>query len=130
MRDDISHSLTLINPHIHIGSFDRPNLFYGVKCIVSGQEFIKDLTIEVLKRCDTAESTIIYCATIRDAVKVYKYSHQLIPTFILYSSLIFYTNHFLTLFDSQVQEALSSAGVKTGLYHGKMEKNDRAQSHV
>lgn len=69
MRDDIKNSLDLYNPFVYIGSFDRPNLFYGVKLFKSGssrQSCILEMLHDVPIRVSSHESTIIYCATIRD----------------------------------------------------------------
>ncbi|KAL6657204.1 hypothetical protein ACP70R_004984 [Stipagrostis hirtigluma subsp. patula] len=70
VRGDISTSLTLYNPHIVVGSFDRPNLFYGVKSC-NRSSFINELVEDVSKNCAKGESTIIYCTTIRDTEQVH-----------------------------------------------------------
>ncbi|GJN33444.1 hypothetical protein PR202_gb22044 [Eleusine coracana subsp. coracana] len=88
VRGDICNSLSLINPHIMIGSFDRPNLFYGVKSCNRSLSFIDELLKDVSKRNSEGESTIIYCTTIKDT--------------------------------QQVHEALVTAGIKSGIYHGQM----------
>jgi len=69
VREDICKSLILRKPFVFIGSFDRPNLFYGVKLIRSGtcsNEAIAELIRDVPRRVSARESTIIYCITIRD----------------------------------------------------------------
>ncbi|KAF8750044.1 hypothetical protein HU200_012513 [Digitaria exilis] len=71
VRADIIESLKLLDPHIHIGSFDRPNLFYGAKCCERSVDFINQLKQDVTKSCESSESTIVYCATVRDAEKIH-----------------------------------------------------------
>ncbi|XP_050908060.1 MDIS1-interacting receptor like kinase 2 [Lathyrus oleraceus] len=46
---DITNSLKLNNPYIAFGSFDRPNLFYGVKQFNRRQYFIDELMEEISK---------------------------------------------------------------------------------
>lgn len=72
VREDIKESLILHEPFTYIGSFDRPNLFYGVKLIKPGShldESILDMLKHVPPRVSSRESTIIYCATIRHTEK-------------------------------------------------------------
>ncbi|KAL4573577.1 hypothetical protein LXL04_020387 [Taraxacum kok-saghyz] len=45
VRNDIIGSLMMKNPRIAIGSFDRKNLYYGVKSINRGVSFIVNLTL-------------------------------------------------------------------------------------
>lgn len=97
VRRDISTSLVLHNPHIVVGSFDRHNLFYGVKSFNRSLSFISELVNDVSKRSAMGESTIIYCTTIRDT--------------------------------EQVHEALVTAGIMCGIYHGQMGSRDREESH-
>jgi hypothetical protein len=69
VRGDIHESLVLHNPFIYIGSFDRPNLFYGVKLIKSRSsklQTILEMLRDVPRRVESRESTIIYCVTIKD----------------------------------------------------------------
>jgi hypothetical protein len=69
VRGDIHESLVLHNPFIYIGSFDRPNLFYGVKLIKprsSKLQTILEMLRDVPCRVESRESTIIYCVTIKD----------------------------------------------------------------
>ncbi|KAL5715685.1 DNA helicase [Ranunculus cassubicifolius] len=57
------------DPLITIGSFDRPNLFYGVK---SGLPPIHELVGEISKYLSSAGSTIIYCTTVKDTKQIFK----------------------------------------------------------
>ncbi|RLM87531.1 hypothetical protein C2845_PM04G34160 [Panicum miliaceum] len=97
VRRDISTSLVLCNPHVVVGSFDRHNLFYGVKSCNRSISFINELVKDVSKRSAVGESTIVYCTTIRET--------------------------------EQVHEALVTAGIKSGIYHGKMGSRAREESH-
>ncbi|XP_051213624.1 uncharacterized protein [Lolium perenne] len=72
VRGDIATSLNLCNPHVAIGSFDRPNLFYGVKSCNRSMSFISELVKDVSKTCTVGGSTIIYCTTIRDTEQVHE----------------------------------------------------------
>ncbi|EEC82697.1 hypothetical protein OsI_27361 [Oryza sativa Indica Group] len=72
VRGDIATSLTLRNPHIVVGSFDRPNLFYGVKSCNRSMAFINELVKDVSKNCTVGGSTIIYCTTIRETEQVHE----------------------------------------------------------
>ncbi|EMS51059.1 ATP-dependent DNA helicase recQ [Triticum urartu] len=72
VRGDIANSLNLSNPHVAIGSFDRPNLFYGVKSYNRSMSFISELVKDVSKNCTVGGSTIIYCTTIRDTEQVHE----------------------------------------------------------
>jgi ATP-dependent DNA helicase RecQ len=53
-----------------VGSFDHPNLFYGAKCCDGSKQLINELLLEMAERHNEGSSTIIYCATVRDAVEV------------------------------------------------------------
>uniref|UniRef100_A0A0D9X300 ATP-dependent DNA helicase n=1 Tax=Leersia perrieri TaxID=77586 RepID=A0A0D9X300_9ORYZ len=97
VRGDIATSLALHNPHIVVGSFDRPNLFYGVKSCNRSMAFMNELVENVSKNCTVGGSTIIYCTTIRET--------------------------------EQVHEALVAAGIKSGIYHGRMGNKAREESH-
>jgi superfamily II DNA/RNA helicase len=66
------------------------------------------------------ESTIVYCATIRDAVDVCIH--------IVICQLLFL--FFLTLMFLQVQKILLAQGTKAALYHGKMGQKERTDSHM
>lgn len=58
------------DPYIAIGSFDRPNLFYGVKCLSRSMSFVDELVAEVSKYSSSTGSTIIYCTTVKDTEQV------------------------------------------------------------
>lgn len=68
---DIVNSLKMENPYVKIGSFDRGNLFYGVKSFNRSQSFVEELVQEVSKFVRTDGSTIIYCTTIKDVDQVH-----------------------------------------------------------
>ncbi|PRQ34889.1 putative DNA helicase [Rosa chinensis] len=68
---DIVNSLKMKNPYYRIGSFDRGNLFYGVKLFNRTQSFVHELAQEVSKFVHTDGSTIIYCTTIKDVYQVF-----------------------------------------------------------
>jgi ATP-dependent DNA helicase RecQ len=70
VQQDICCSLGLKNPFLHVGSFDRPNLFYGAKCCENSKHFLDELNLHMSDRRKAEESTIVYCATIRDAEDV------------------------------------------------------------
>ncbi|XP_014519054.1 uncharacterized protein LOC106776193 [Vigna radiata var. radiata] len=72
VRFEIISSLKMDNPYVTIGSFDRTNLFYGVKPLNRGQSFIDELVWEISKEVATGGSTIIYCTTIKDVEQVFK----------------------------------------------------------
>jgi ATP-dependent DNA helicase RecQ len=74
VRKDISTSLVLRNPHVVVGSFDRHNLFYGVKLCNRSISFVGELVKDVSKRSAVGESTIIYCTTIRETEQVCEFS--------------------------------------------------------
>ncbi|CAL5061003.1 unnamed protein product [Urochloa decumbens] len=97
VQRDISTSLVLRSPHVVVGSFDRHNLFYGVKSCNRSISFVGELVKDVSKRSAVGESTIIYCTTIRET--------------------------------EQVHEALVTAGIKSGIYHGQMGSRAREESH-
>jgi hypothetical protein len=84
VRQDISHSLSLVDPFVHVGSFDRPNLFYGAKCCDSSNQFMNELTLHMREATIAEHSTIVYCATVRDAedVSSYIYIHIYIHIYI------------------------------------------------
>ena len=71
MRKDIISSLKMRDPYVSIGSFDRKNLFYGVKSFNRGQSSVDELVKEVTKFAANADSTIIYCTIIKDAEQVH-----------------------------------------------------------
>lgn len=70
VRIDIISSLKLKDPHVAVGSFDRKNLFYGVKTFNRGSSFVDDLMGEISKFVADAGSVIIYCTTIKDVEQV------------------------------------------------------------
>ncbi|KAK8942458.1 hypothetical protein KSP39_PZI008817 [Platanthera zijinensis] len=66
VQNDIVHSLKMSDPYISIGSFDRENLFYGVKLCHRSQSFLDELVKEVSKYNVSGDSVIIYCTTVKD----------------------------------------------------------------
>ncbi|KAG5512705.1 hypothetical protein RHGRI_038886 [Rhododendron griersonianum] len=72
VRKDIMNSLKMRDPCVTIGSFDRKNLFYGVKSFSRGALFVDELVGEVSKCVATAGSTIIYCTTIKDVQQIFE----------------------------------------------------------
>ncbi|KAH9308956.1 hypothetical protein KI387_036867, partial [Taxus chinensis] len=69
---DIMQSLKLVNPYKVIGSFDRPNLYYGVKTLNRTAAFREELAHEIAKDIKGGGSTIVYCATIKDTEEVFE----------------------------------------------------------
>ncbi|KAK7290316.1 hypothetical protein RIF29_04638 [Crotalaria pallida] len=72
VRFDIISSLKMNNPYVSVGSFDRTNLFYGVKLFNRGQSFVDELVQEISKELPSGGSTIIYCTTIKDVEQISK----------------------------------------------------------
>ncbi|KAG2672760.1 hypothetical protein I3760_13G057900 [Carya illinoinensis] len=72
VRIDIISSLKLKDPYVAIGSFDRRNLFYGVKSFNRGQLFINELVREISKFVALSGSTIVYCTTIKDVEQIFR----------------------------------------------------------
>ncbi|KAJ0979160.1 hypothetical protein J5N97_014634 [Dioscorea zingiberensis] len=70
VQKDIVCSLKMKDTYIAIGSFDRPNLFYGVKCSSRSMSFVDELVVEVSKYISSAGSTIIYCTTVKDTEQI------------------------------------------------------------
>lgn len=70
VQNDIVHSLQMNDPYIAIGSFDRQNLFYGVKTLNRSLAFLDELVTEVSKYSKMGGSTIIYCTTIKDSEQI------------------------------------------------------------
>ncbi|OAY23976.1 ATP-dependent DNA helicase RecQ [Manihot esculenta] len=97
VRTDVINSLRMNDPYVAIGSFDRENLFYGVKHFNRGTLFVNELVQEISKFAGNGGSTIIYCTTIKDV--------------------------------EQIFESLQEAGIKAGMYHGKMSSKAREESH-
>ncbi|KAL6646868.1 hypothetical protein ACP70R_015562 [Stipagrostis hirtigluma subsp. patula] len=71
VRDDIICSLKLHNPTVSIGTFDRPNLFYGVKLCDRSDAAMSDFVDDVLTKSSAGGSTIVYCTTVRDTEQVH-----------------------------------------------------------
>ncbi|KAF9670983.1 hypothetical protein SADUNF_Sadunf13G0125900 [Salix dunnii] len=69
---DIINSLKMNNPYVAVGSFDRKNLFYGVKHFNRSLPFVDELVQEISKYARKAGSTIIYCTTIKDVEQIHK----------------------------------------------------------
>ena len=76
VRFDIINSLKMKNPYVMVGSFDRSNLFYGVKRFNRGQSFVDKLVQEISKEVANGGSTIIYCTTIKDVEQVICYIYD------------------------------------------------------
>ncbi|GER31514.1 ATP-dependent DNA helicase recQ [Striga asiatica] len=72
VRDDITKSLKMKIPHVTIGSFDRPNLFYSVKSFDRGNAFMNELVKEISTCIDKGGSTIIYCTTVKDVEEIFR----------------------------------------------------------
>ncbi len=71
VRIDIINSLRMNDPYVAIGSFDRKNLFYGVKHFNRGTLFMDELVQEISKFAGNGGSTIVYCTTIKDVEQVH-----------------------------------------------------------
>ncbi|KAJ4829824.1 hypothetical protein Tsubulata_025335 [Turnera subulata] len=71
VRNDIVNSLKMKDPYITIGSFDRKNLFYGVKHFNRGLPFVHELVQEISKFVQRGGSTIIYCTTVKDVEQIW-----------------------------------------------------------
>ncbi|GMN23224.1 hypothetical protein TIFTF001_000034 [Ficus carica] len=71
VRHDIMSSLKMNNPYVSIGSFDRKNLFYGVKPFNRSQSSVDELVQEIRKFVASAGSTIVYCTTIKDVEQIF-----------------------------------------------------------
>ncbi|XP_075634157.1 uncharacterized protein LOC142606705 [Castanea sativa] len=72
VRIDVMSSLKMKDPYVAVGSFDRTNLFYGVKSFNRGQLFIDEFVREISKFVTSVGSTIIYCTTIKDVEQIFK----------------------------------------------------------
>uniref|UniRef100_A0A1D1YAD1 ATP-dependent DNA helicase n=1 Tax=Anthurium amnicola TaxID=1678845 RepID=A0A1D1YAD1_9ARAE len=72
VREDIIKSLKMSNPYIAIGSFNRENLFYGVKSFTRVISFVDELVWEISKHLASGGSTIIYCTTIKDTEQIFE----------------------------------------------------------
>lgn len=64
---------------IAVGSFDRQNLFYGVKSFNRSLSFVDELVQEVSKYINSAGSTIIYCTTVKDTEQVFFFCLPFMP---------------------------------------------------
>ncbi|EXB57582.1 Werner syndrome ATP-dependent helicase-like protein [Morus notabilis] len=71
VRHDIMSSLKMNAPYVSIGSFDRKNLFYGVKPFNRGQSSVDELVQEIMKFVASSGSTIVYCTTIKDVEQIF-----------------------------------------------------------
>ena len=58
------------NPFISVGSFDRKNLFYGVKPYNRGLHIVDDLVQEISRSIASGGSAIVYCTRIKDVKQV------------------------------------------------------------
>ena len=74
VRSDIISSLKMKDPQVTIGSFDRTNLFYGVKSFNRGPLFLNELVLDISKYLASGGSTIIYCTTIKDVEQVFSFA--------------------------------------------------------
>ncbi|KAK1428580.1 hypothetical protein QVD17_17418 [Tagetes erecta] len=72
VRKDIIDSLKMKDPHIAVGSFDRKNLYYGVKSINRGPSFVDELVAKISKYVADGGSTIVYCTTVKDVQEITK----------------------------------------------------------
>ncbi|BBN00819.1 ATP-dependent DNA helicase RecQ [Marchantia polymorpha subsp. ruderalis] len=72
VREDILSSLTLQDVFTTVSSFDRPNIYYGVKTLNRTSAFREELAQEVLKDVTEGGSTLIYCTTVKDVEEVTK----------------------------------------------------------
>uniref|UniRef100_A0A6V7QRN9 ATP-dependent DNA helicase n=1 Tax=Ananas comosus var. bracteatus TaxID=296719 RepID=A0A6V7QRN9_ANACO len=70
VQSDIIGSLMMRDPYIVIGSFDRQNLFYGVKSCNRTTSFLEELVTEVSNYNANKSSTIIYCTTVKDTEQI------------------------------------------------------------
>lgn len=70
MQSDIIQSLKLKDPYLAVGSFDRKNLFYGVKTSNHGSSSVFEFVEEILKCVASSGSIIIYCTSIKDVEQV------------------------------------------------------------
>ncbi|CAA7389197.1 unnamed protein product [Spirodela intermedia] len=72
VREDIVNSLKMREPYIAIGSFNRGNIFYGVKSYNRTVSFVDELIGEISNHLAGGGSTIIYCTTIKDTEHVFE----------------------------------------------------------
>ncbi|MQL82479.1 hypothetical protein Taro_014956 [Colocasia esculenta] len=150
VRKDITNSLKMSNPYIAIGSFNRENLFYGVKSCHCTLSFVDALVGEISKHLAGGGSTIIYCTTIKDTEQVscymitmnsehYANSPRTLTQYEICCLLCFIlTINFRIsaemslkiIYQSlQIFEALRNAKIKASMYHGQMGNKARQESH-
>ncbi|WOG86011.1 hypothetical protein DCAR_0105205 [Daucus carota subsp. sativus] len=72
LQSDIIQSLKLKDPYLAVGSFDRKNLFYGVKTPNHGSSSVFEFVEEILKCVASSGSIIIYCTSIKDVEQISK----------------------------------------------------------
>ncbi|CAI9107204.1 OLC1v1006509C2 [Oldenlandia corymbosa var. corymbosa] len=72
VRLDIISSLKMRDPYVAVGSFDRQNLFYGVKPFNHSLAFMDELVEDLNKYAQSASSTIVYCTTVKDTEEIFK----------------------------------------------------------
>ncbi|KAL2642869.1 hypothetical protein R1flu_010456 [Riccia fluitans] len=70
VREDIVNSLNLQEVFTAVSSFDRSNIFYGVKTFNRTSAFREELAREVHKDVAEGGSTLIYCTTVKDVREV------------------------------------------------------------
>ncbi|KAH7564693.1 hypothetical protein JRO89_XS09G0007000 [Xanthoceras sorbifolium] len=119
VRIDIINSLKMKDPYVAIGSFDRKNLFYGVKQINRGLLFMDELVQEISKFVASGGSTIVYCTTIKDVEQVF--------LFFSFLFLSLFSHFFLMIY--LIFKALQEVGIEAGTYHGQMGSKAREKSH-
>lgn len=68
---DIINSLKMSDPYVFVGSFDRKNLYYGVKSFTHNSQFMDEFVGEITKFAASSDSTIIYCTTVKDVQQVH-----------------------------------------------------------
>lgn len=89
---------------------------------------MNELTLHMREATIAEHSTIVYCATVRDAEDVSSYIYVCIYTYI-YIALT--KNCYFTYYNFfQVHKVLIAEGINTALYHGKMDSKDRVENHV
>ncbi|TYK27040.1 ATP-dependent DNA helicase RecQ-like [Cucumis melo var. makuwa] len=72
VRSDIINYLKMKDPQVTIGSFDRTNLFYGVKFFKRPRLFMNELVLDISKYLASGGSTIVYCRTIKAVEQISK----------------------------------------------------------
>ncbi|CAM6122489.1 unnamed protein product [Calypogeia fissa] len=70
VREDIVRGLQLGDYFTAVSTFDRPNIFYGVKAFNRTSAFREELGRAVLKDIAGGGSTLIYCTTVKDVEEV------------------------------------------------------------